>query len=218
VAEQVENGATLICVTGVVGAGKTTLARKLGQALTAKVLEEEVSGNELLEDFYHDPEQYALPVQAKFLLSRFGQLRADRWYKEGIVVTDYLFSKDTVFAQLNLKNPELQSHQGLWRMLKDRVRQPDAIVYLQAGPKLLLERIHQRHRSFEQGITREYLERLAAGYEQILADYEQCPIVRMSSASEPARNQQSWKELLRQLVATMPQLSGRIDGNRSNDK
>ncbi|NIA07917.1 MAG: deoxynucleoside kinase [Actinobacteria bacterium] len=217
-AEDTKNGATLICVTGVVGAGKTTLARKLGQTLAAKVLEEEVSGNELLEDFYQDPEQYALPVQAKFLLSRFSQLRADRWYKEGIVVTDYLFDKDTVFAQLNLKNPELQSHRGLWRMLKDRVRQPNAIVYLQAEPELLLERIHQRHRSFEQGITMEYLQRLADGYEKMLADYEHCPIIRISSASEPARNQQSWKELLRQLVATVPQLSGKIDGNCPNDK
>ena len=216
--EGTKNGAALICVTGVVGAGKTTLAGRLGQALAATVLEEEVSGNELLEDFYHDPEQYALPVQAKFLLSRFGQLRADRWYKEGIVVTDYLFDKDTVFAQLNLKNPEFYSHQGLWRMLKDRVRQPNVIVYLQARPELLLERIHQRHRPFEQGITVEYLERLTAGYEKMLADYEHCPIIRMPSASEPARNQQSWKELLRQLVVTVPELSGRIDENCSNDK
>ena len=208
-----ENGAELICVTGVVGAGKTTLARKLGQALAAKVLEEEVSGNELLEDFYHNPEQYALPVQAKFLLSRFGQLRADRWYEEGIVITDYLFEKDTIFAKLNLKNPELQSHQGLWQMLKDRVRRPDAVVYLQAEPELLLERVRQRHRPFEQGIKLEYVERLAAGYEEMLADYGYCPVIRVASASEPARNEQSWQKLLRQLVAAVPQLAGKINGN-----
>ena len=205
-----ENGAELICVTGVVGAGKTTLAHKLGQTLAAEVLEEEVSGNELLEDFYHDPAHYALPLQAKFLLSRFGQLRADRWPQKGIMVADYLFEKDTVFAQLNLKNPELQSHQGLWQMLKDRVKRPNAVIYLQAEPELLLDRIHQRHRPFEQGIKLEYLERLAAGYEKMLSNYEYCPVIRMASASEPARNQQSWKELLGQLVAVVPQLSGKL--------
>jgi len=215
VKEQQAEAATLICVAGAIGAGKTTLARKLGQALAARILEEEVSGNELLEDFYQDPEQYALPVQAKFLLSRFSQLRADRWYKEGIVVADYFFHKDTVFAQLNLKNPQFQSHQRLWRILKDQVREPSAIVYLQADPKLLLDRIHQRQRTFEQGITLEYLERLAAGYEKMLANYDHCPVIVISSVTEPARNEQSWKELLRQLVATVPQLSGRIDGNCS---
>jgi deoxyadenosine/deoxycytidine kinase len=215
VKEQQREAATLICVAGAIGAGKTTLARKLGRALGARVLEEEVSGNELLEDFYQDPAQYALPVQAKFLLSRFSQLRADRWSKEGTVVADYFFNKDTVFAQINLKNPEFQSHQGLWRMMKDRVREPSAIIYLQADPKLLLERIHQRHRPFEQGITLEYLDRLAAGYEKMLANYDQCPVIGISSVTEPARNEQSWQKLLKQLVATVPQLSGRIDGNCS---
>ena len=208
-----ENGAELICVTGAVGAGKTTLAHKLGRALAAEVLEEEVSGNELLEDFYRAPEQYALPLQAKFLLSRFGQLRADRWPEEGAVVTDYLFEKDILFARLNLGKPELQSHQGLWHMLKDQVRKPDAVIYLQADAELLLERVRQRDRSFEKGITLEYLQRLADGYEEMLAGYAHCPVIRMSSVREPARNEQSWQELLRELVVVLPQLSGKIDGN-----
>ena len=126
------------------------------------------------------------------------------------MVADYLFEKDTVFAQLNLKNPELQSHQGLWQMLKDRVKRPNAVIYLQAEPELLLERIHQRHRSFEQGIKLEYLERLEASYEEMLFNYEYCPVIRMASASEPARNMQSWKELLGQLAAIVPQLSGKL--------
>lgn len=208
-----ESGAELICVTGAVGAGKTTLAHKLGQALAADVLEEEVSGNELLEDFYRAPDQYALPLQAKFLLSRFGQLRADRWPKEGVVVTDYLFEKDIVFARLNLGDPELQSHQGLWHMLKDQVRRPNAVIYLQAEPELLLERVGQRNRPFEKGITLEYLQRLADGYEEMLTDYTYCPVMRVPSTSEPARNEKSWRELLRQLIVLVPQLSGRIDGN-----
>ena len=212
-AEKIEDAAILICIAGVIGAGKTTLARKLGRTLAAKVLEEEVSGNELLEAFYRDPGQYALPVQAQFLLSRFNQLRADCWPKQGIVVADYLFDKDHLFAELNLKNQELQTYLGLWDVLKNRVRQPNAVIYLRAETEFLLERIRHRDRSFERGIPLDYLERLAAGYEKMLADYKPCPVIRITSASEPARNQQSWRQMLEKLIEALPQLSGKIDGS-----
>ena len=215
--EKTESGAILICITGVVGAGKTTLARKLGQALEATVVEEEVSGNELLESFYRDPDQYALPVQARFLLSRFSQLRADRWPEEGIVVTDYLFDKDPLFAELNLNSQELQSHRGLWQMLKDRVRRPNLVVYLQADGPFLLERIRQRDRPFERGIQLEYVERLAAGYEAMVSNYTNCPLLRVSSDAEPACNRRSWEALTKELIHNVPQLSGKLDGNCSNN-
>ena len=209
-AEKIEDAAILISVAGVIGAGKTTLARKLGRTLAAKVLEEEVSGNELLEDFYRDPKQYALPVQTQFLLSRFSQLRADCWPKQGIVVADYLFDKDHLFAELNLKNRELQTYLGLWDLLKLRVRQPNAVIYLRAEPEFLLERIRHRDRSFERGISLDYLERLAAGYEKMLADYQPCPVIRIASSSQPARNQQSWRQMLEELIRLVPQLSGKL--------
>ncbi len=215
VKEHQADAATLICVAGAIGAGKTTLAFKLGKALGAQLLEEEVSGNELLEAFYRDPAQYALPVQSKFLLSRFCQLRTDSWPREGTVVTDYIFDKDPLFAELNLTGKDLEIYRGLWESLKDRVRQPRVVIYLWAQPDLLLERIRQRDRSFERGMELEYLQRLANGYEKMFSGYDRCPVIRIDSDTEPARNQQSWKELLSQLVATVPQLSGRIDGNCS---
>ncbi len=202
-----ENAALLICVAGAVGAGKTTLARKLGPALGATVLEEEVSGNDLLEAFYNDPAQYALPVQGKFLLSRFCQLRADCWPKEGAVVTDYIFDKDRLFAELNLEGKELEIYRGVWDAVKDRVRRPDVVIYLRAEPGLLLERIRQRNRSFEQGIEVDYLERLAGGYEKMFADYQGCPVVRIDSASEPACNERSWGEMMEELISAVPKLA-----------
>lgn len=201
------DGAVLICVAGAVGAGKTTLALKLGEVLGAKVVEEEVSGNELLEDFYRDPAQYALPVQSKFLMSRFCQLRADCWEKEGTVVTDYIFDKDRLFAELNLEGKELEIYRGLWETVKDRVREPQVVIYLQAEPELLLERIRQRGRSFERGMELEYLQRLAKGYEKMFSDYDRCPVVHISSATEPARNEQSWRELIEELVLVVPGLA-----------
>ena len=203
------DGAILICVAGAVGAGKTTLARKLGKALGAKVLEEEVSGNELLEAFYRDPAQYALPVQGKFLLSRFCQLRTDCWEKEGTVVTDYIFDKDRLFAELNLKGKELATYRGLWQTLKDRVRRPRVVIYLQAEPELLLERIRQRDRSFERGMELEYLARLTKGYEKLFSGYDCCPVIRIGSVTEPARNEQSWRELSEELISAVPELSGK---------
>lgn len=215
VKEHQAEAVTLICVAGAIGAGKTTLALKLGEALGASVLEEEVSGNELLGAFYKDPAQYALPVQSKFLMSRFCQLRTDSFPKEGTVVTDYIFDKDPLFAKLNLKGKDLEIYRGLWETVKDRVYEPRVVIYLWAQPDLLLERIRRRDRSFERGIELEYLKRLTEGYEKLFSDYNRCPVLRISSATEPSRNEQSWEELLRKLVATVPQLSGRIDGNCS---
>ncbi|MCK4850874.1 MAG: deoxynucleoside kinase [Phycisphaerae bacterium] len=208
--EHQTDAATLICVAGAVGAGKTTLARKLGEALGAKVLEEEVSGNELLEAFYRDPVQYALPVQGKFLLSRFCQLRADCWPKEGTVVTDYIFDKDHLFAELNLQGKELEIYRGLWEAVKNRVREPRVVIYLRAEPGLLLERIRQRDRSFERGMELEYLQRLAKAYEKMFSHYDLCPVIRIGSATEPACNEQSWRQLIEELISVVPELAERL--------
>lgn len=197
-------------MAGAIGAGKTTLAGKLGRALSARLLEENISGNELLEAFYREPDKYALPVQGEFLLSRFSQLRADCWPGEGIAITDYIFNKDPLFAELNLKGSQLQSYRGMWDAVKNLIKQPDAVVYLQASPELLLQRIKQRNRSFERGIAREYLQRLVDGYEKMLEDYQACPVLRVASASEPARNQDTWTRMTSQLVSSLPVLAGKF--------
>lgn len=204
-----ENAAILICIAGAVGAGKTTLARKLGPALGARVVEEEVSGNDLLAAFYNDPAQYALPVQGKFLLSRFCQLRSDCWPKEGAVVTDYIFDKDRLFAELNLDGKELEIYRGLWDAVKDRVRHPDVVIYLRAEPSFLLGRIRERNRSFEQDIEVDYLERLTAGYEKMFAGHQGCPVVSIDSETEPACNEQSWGEMMAELVLAVPELAAK---------
>ena len=191
------------------------MADKLGGALAGQVLEEEVSGNELLEAFYREPTQYALPLQVRFLVSRFSQLRVDCWPREGTVITDYVFDKDALFAELNLKKQELQTYRGLWELLKDRVRRPDVVINLQAEPAFLLERIRQRDRAFERGMKLEYLERLTAGYEKMLGNYEACPVIRIDSASEPACNEQSWKHLLKEVIAVVPQLSEKISNMKN---
>ena len=202
-----QQSAILISVAGPIGAGKTTLAGKLALALSAKLLEEDISGNELLAAFYKDPQQYSLPVQCQFLLSRFSQLRADSWPSEGLVITDYAFDKDPLFAALNLQGSQLQIYRGLWQAVKDLVRPPDLVLYLQADPELLLQRIQQRNRSFERGITREYLQQVVDGYQAMMAKYETFPVLRVTSASEPARNRNSWSSLARQLASALPALA-----------
>lgn len=209
-AKNPQQSAILISVAGAIGAGKTTLAGKLARALSARLLEEDISGNELLAAFYKNPQQYALPVQCQFLLSRFGQLRKDSWPSQGLAVTDYIFDKDPMFAALNLQGPQLQIYHGLWQAVKDLVRTPDVVLYLQADPDLLLQRIQERNRSFEHGITREYLQRVVDGYEALMAEYMTCPVIRITSASEPARNQDSWSAMARQLASALPALAGKF--------
>ncbi len=209
-AKDSQQSAILISVAGPIGAGKTTLAGKLARALSARLLEEDISGNELLAAFYKDPQQYSLPVQCQFLLSRFNQLRADSWPSQGLVITDYVFDKDPLFAALNLQDPQLQTYRGLWQAVKDLVRPPDLVLYLHADPELLLQRIQQRNRSFERGITREYLQRVVDGYQAMMAEYTTCQVLRIASVSEPARNRDSWAALARQLASALPAIAGQF--------
>ena len=118
-----------------------------------------------------------------------------------------------MFAELNLKDQELETYQGLWNFLKDRVRQPNAVIYLYAEPDFLLERIHQRDRPFERGIKLQYLQSLADAYEKMLANYRTSPVVRIASDSEPARNPKSWRRMAEELIRVVPQLSGKINAS-----
>lgn len=168
-----------IVVEGVIGAGKTSLSRMLAERLQGKLVLEEVEENPFLKDFYRDRERYAFQTQMHFLFSRYQQqrdLRQTDLFAERMVA-DYLFQKDRIFASLNLKDRELSLYERLVTWLELDVVRPDIVVYLQANPEVLMERIGRRGRDFEKDMDKGYIRKLAEAYNHYFFHYAETPLL-----------------------------------------
>ena len=160
-----------IAVEGPIGAGKSSLAEILGEALSARVIRENPEENPFLGPFYKDRRRHAMSAQLFFLLQRYaqqGELAQGDLFSRGGVVSDYLFAKDRLFATLNLSDDEMALYDRIYQMLKVRTVTPDLVVYLQARKDVLLERIRKRGRSEERPIRAEYVEEVARAYAAVL--------------------------------------------------
>lgn len=162
-----------IAIEGVIGAGKTTLARLLQPVLSAQVVLEEFDANPFLGDFYSDRARFAFQTQIFFLLSRYRQLQevAASLQTGESVIADYTFAKDRLFAGLNLHGDELATYLQVYGALSDKLPQPDLLVYLRASTQTLLRRIEQRDRPYEREMDRDYIEALRNAYD---AQYNDC--------------------------------------------
>src|SRR2546422_846293 len=150
-----------VVVEGVIGVGKTSLARMLSERLKARLVLEEVEENPFLQDFYRDRARYAFQTQMHFLFSRYQQQRSLRQLElfAERTVSDYLFQKDRIFASLNLPDRELKLYERLVEWLELDVMKPDVVVYLQAHPDTLMSRIARRGRPYERDMDRDYIRR-----------------------------------------------------------
>jgi deoxyguanosine kinase len=165
-----------LAIEGVIGVGKTTLARLLQPSFEANLLLEVFDENPFLSDFYSDRARYAFQTQIFFLLSRYHQQR--RGVTECLadgknLIADYTFEKDALFAQINLKGDELDMYYRVHEALAEKVVPPDLIIYLRAGTDTLLQRILHRDRSYERGMERDYIAQLNRAYENFFADVHQ---------------------------------------------
>ena len=168
-----------IVVEGVIGVGKTSLAKLLSDHLEAKLVLEEVEENPFLKDFYRDREHFAFQTQMHFLFSRYQQQRGLRQldlFSERMV-SDYLFQKDRIFAQQNLSERELVLYERLVGWLELDVVRPDVVVYLQAETGVLMERISRRGRPFEKDMDRGYIASLNEAYNHFFFHYTDAPLL-----------------------------------------
>jgi deoxyguanosine kinase len=168
-----------IVVEGPIGAGKTSLARKLAEASGAQVLLELPEENPFLEKFYRDSARYALPTQLFFLFQRVNQLRdlAQADLFNAPVISDFLLDKDPLFASLTLADDELHLYRQLYDQLRPQAPRPDLVIYLQAQPETLVARVQKRGISMESGMSEDYLYRLCESYSRYFYHYESTPLL-----------------------------------------
>jgi deoxyguanosine kinase len=174
-----------IAVEGPIGAGKSSLAEILSEALSARIIRESPEENPFLGSFYKDRRRHAMSAQLFFLLQRYaqqGELAQGDLFSQGGVVSDYLFAKDRLFAVLNLSNDELALYDRIYQMLKPRTVTPDLVVYLQARTDVLLDRIRKRGRSEERPIRGEYVEEVAQAYAEFFFAYNEGPLLVVNAS------------------------------------
>ncbi|HEY0665378.1 MAG TPA: deoxynucleoside kinase [Gallionella sp.] len=168
-----------VVVEGPIGVGKTSLARRLASHIGAATLLEKPEENPFLGKFYQDPSRYALATQLFFLFQRGNEVRElaqmDLFRKS--TVTDYLFDKDTLFARLNLNDEEFSLYQQIYQTLQLQAPVPDLVIYLQAAPQTLVDRVRLRAQPYESGINDAYLGRLAQSYSDFFYHYEAAPVL-----------------------------------------
>ena len=171
--------AQYIVVEGPIGAGKTSLARRLAQRLDAEVILEQPERNPFLGRFYQNMERWALATQLSFLYQRIDQLKvlAEAVDAGRRVVSDFVLDKDPLFADLNLPGDELALYQRMFNATRpDDTRRPDLVVYLQAKPETLIGRVLQRGLDTERRITEHYIERVAERYARFFYGYDAAPL------------------------------------------
>lgn len=191
-----------IAVEGVIGVGKTSLARLLCERLKAKLVLEEVEENPFLKDFYRDRARYAFQTQMHFLFSRYQQQRSLRQLElfSERMVADYLFQKDRIFARLNLSERELALYERLVCWLELDVLKPDLVVYLQASPDTLMERIARRGRPYEKDMEREYIRELNEAYNHFFFHYADVPLLVVNTnAIDFVNHPEDFEDLLRRI-------------------
>lgn len=172
-----------IAIEGVIGVGKTTLARLLQPRFDATILLEVVEDNPFLPKFYEDRERFGFQTQIFFLLSRYHQQYQSipTALRRGNLISDYTFAKDELFAWLNLKDDELAMYGRVHSALGEKIPRPDLIVYLRAEHEMIMRRIAQRDRPFERDMDPEYIRDVSSAYDAWLTRMAEIPVLTIET-------------------------------------
>jgi deoxyguanosine kinase len=194
-----------IAIEGPIGVGKTSLARRLSEALEFDLVLEQAEENPFLERFYRDPGSFALPTQLHFLFQRARQAQEIRQADlfAGGRVADFLLDKDRIFARLTLPDEEYRLYEQVYQNLALDAPAPDLVVYLQAPVEVLIERVQRRGIAYEQTVRPEYLRRLSDAYMDFFHRYDAAPLLIVNAAViDPVRREDDFQDLLRRMRAT----------------
>jgi deoxyadenosine/deoxycytidine kinase len=195
-----------IAIEGVIGVGKTSLAKLLTERHNARLVLEQFEDNPFLPKFYEDRERYAFPTQMAFLASRFKQqqnmLSKDLFQQ--LTVSDYIFEKDRIFARLNLEEDELALYDSIFNIMTGISARPDLIIYLEADVDRLLENIRQRGRDYERQITRPYLQDLSDAYNHFFYHYNKSPLIIINTSKIDFVNEEKHLSYIEEQIFNQP--------------
>jgi len=189
-----------IAIEGPIGVGKTSLANLMSKELSARLIREEFDENPFLPDFYKDPERFAFQTQLFFLLQRYRQQQELRQVDmfQKLLVTDYMFVKDRLFASLNLGEKEMQLYDTVANLLERNIIKPDLVIYLQADTDTLMKNIALRGREMETDITYEYIDALSQVYTEYFFRYQDTPLVIINTNNiDFVHNEDDLKEVIK---------------------
>lgn len=191
-----------VVVEGPIGAGKTSLAKRLADHYRAATLLENAGENPFLANFYQDPQRHALSVQLFFLFQRANQVRdlSQMDMFSQATVSDFILDKDMLFAQLNLNDDEFRLYQQIYSHLQPQTVKPDLVIYLQAPLEVLVERVKKRGIQYERAISEAYLADLADSYSRFFYQYEAAPLLIINSENlNFVDSQQDFELLLKRM-------------------
>lgn len=191
-----------IAIDGVIGVGKTTLTNMLVTKFAGRAIYEEVEENPFLSDFYEDPKRFAFQAQMFFLLSRYRQQQEipQRELFHQLIVADYTFYKDKIFAYLNLEDRELFLYEKIATLLERDIPKPDLVVYLKSNPDRLMQNIKKRGRLFERNMSFDYIQSLNKAYNNFFNHYHETPLLIINTTTMDFVHNQTDFEQIVQLV------------------
>lgn len=188
-----------LVIEGNIGAGKTSLSKKLAEDYNAKLVLENFTNNPFLPKFYEDPERYSFQVETSFLIDRYNQLKKELQTPDifsSFIISDYYFPKSLIFAKNTLKDDEYNLYKNIFFAIYKNLPRPDLYIYLNLPVERLLENIKKRGRDYEKNIKKEYLEKIHNAYLEYMKSNQDMNILIINTANiDFVNNEDDYKKI-----------------------